>query len=563
MGERLIELRKNIILVFLIAAVALSMVSCVRYIGVEPETAAAEIAELNQAWSGELIKVTVTELRAFDPELYPSVEGIIVAAKINIENVSFQDYIFSTDSISAYADNVLTNSAPDIAQYLDRTGEGIIDGEIAPGKLVSGYYCVVVPKGAKKLEFHFKEESKVSAQKTAVFFFDLPELEDGQLPGKSLPYNASQPIKKLNSPWSGASTKITVSGLRAIKPFSDPSAPVAPSVEKVIVAAKLKIENVSDLAYPFSADDISAYADNVLVNWSPKSAVYLDQVGESLFDKDIAPGKAVSGYYCVEAPMGTQKIELHIKEQTSQRIATFVFDLPVLEYPTTTQAPVEPESYTPPKPDNDSPSYSADPVITSFNQPWFGELTRVTAKNIRAFSPGYFPEFDNAAVGVKLEVKNLSEVEYSFSPKNIMVYADNILVDSWSKKSRAVAERLDAPGEKLIGEILAPGKLTQGYLCAEIPAGTKKIELHVTEKKSKRVVIFAFNLPAFEGAEEAPPQSHTRAVTTTTTTCAKTEAAEVTTVRQPPTTRTAPTTRPAPTTRHRATTQPAGNPFDE
>ena len=102
------------------------------------------------------IKVTAEELKESTGKNYfePDRGNVFVGVKFTIENISNEDQTISSLLLfEAYCDRTKCDYSVSANCAFD---EGTLDGTLAPGKKMTGYFAVEVPKDWKELELQVK-----------------------------------------------------------------------------------------------------------------------------------------------------------------------------------------------------------------------------------------------------------------------------------------------------------------------------------------------------------------------------------------------------------------------
>lgn len=97
------------------------------------------------------LKFTATTLEESKGEQFfePESGNVFVGIQFTIENISDEEQsVNSVLLFEAYADDVKCSYSLSAAMAFD----GTLDGSLAPGKKLVGYYAVEVPEGWQKLE---------------------------------------------------------------------------------------------------------------------------------------------------------------------------------------------------------------------------------------------------------------------------------------------------------------------------------------------------------------------------------------------------------------------------
>ena len=106
---------------------------------------------MNEAAVFDDLKFTATDLEESEGSEYnkPEDGNIFVGVKFEIENISDEEHSISSMLLfNAYVDDVQCDDSFSAGLAFDKT----LDGELAPGKKMIGYYSLEVPKDWKKIE---------------------------------------------------------------------------------------------------------------------------------------------------------------------------------------------------------------------------------------------------------------------------------------------------------------------------------------------------------------------------------------------------------------------------
>ena len=128
------------------------------------------IAELNQPYEHNGIKVTATYIESAVNPYAMSNNQSVIGVKFVFENVSKEEYMVNSACMKAYVDAVLAT------QCLYATPDNLVIGNIMPGKRIEGYYCVEATKDAKKIELNYNDDYEGKVNVT--FVFDIPPVEE-------------------------------------------------------------------------------------------------------------------------------------------------------------------------------------------------------------------------------------------------------------------------------------------------------------------------------------------------------------------------------------------------
>ena len=124
---------------------------------------------MNEAAVFDDLKFTATDLEESEGSEYnkPEDGNVFVGVKFEIENISDEEHSISSVLLfNAYVDDVQCDDSFSADLAFDKT----LDGELAPGKKMIGYYSLEVPKDWKKIELDV-QSSWLSAS-SARFLFE-------------------------------------------------------------------------------------------------------------------------------------------------------------------------------------------------------------------------------------------------------------------------------------------------------------------------------------------------------------------------------------------------------
>lgn len=124
---------------------------------------------LNDTSTFENLKVTATQLEESNGKEYFTAESgkVFVGVNFEIENISQEtQYISSMLLFDAYADDVKCEYSISAEMAF---GDGTLDGELAPGKKLVGWYAVEVPQEWEQLELEVKSDWLSNSKAKFVF----------------------------------------------------------------------------------------------------------------------------------------------------------------------------------------------------------------------------------------------------------------------------------------------------------------------------------------------------------------------------------------------------------
>ena len=134
-----------------------------------PSASKDETFNLNETAVFKTLKFTATEIKESDGETYNTPESgkVFVGIKFTIENISNEDQIISSLLLfDAYADDVKCTESFTAAMAFNSE---MLDGTIAPGKKLIGWYAMEVPENWSKIELNV--QSNWLSDSTAKFVF--------------------------------------------------------------------------------------------------------------------------------------------------------------------------------------------------------------------------------------------------------------------------------------------------------------------------------------------------------------------------------------------------------
>lgn len=112
------------------------------------------IFHLNESAVFKDLKFTATEIKESNGNSFfmPEAGNIFVGIKFTIENISNQEQAISTLLLfEGYADDIKISYSLNAACAYD---EGTLDGTVAAGKKLVGWYALEVPENWKNIELH-------------------------------------------------------------------------------------------------------------------------------------------------------------------------------------------------------------------------------------------------------------------------------------------------------------------------------------------------------------------------------------------------------------------------
>lgn len=134
------------------------------------------ITKLNETYVGDLI-ITATDIKAINSPT--DQDSIFIGVRFEVENNSSISYSLYTRTLSAYVDDVATDTITGVCEaYIDKKNEELFAVNMDPEKKTMGYIFVKTNKNSKKLEFIFDEPTLSGDSKKISFIFDIPPVEE-------------------------------------------------------------------------------------------------------------------------------------------------------------------------------------------------------------------------------------------------------------------------------------------------------------------------------------------------------------------------------------------------
>lgn len=151
---------KQIFCVILSVIMMLSFASCFESDKPTKQQAQAPVSSkkaeekygLNETAVFSALKFTATEIKQSNGTNFftPEAENVFVGVKFTVENISDEEQAISTLLLfEGYADDVKCDYSFSAACAFD---EGTLDGSVAPGKKLVGWYALEVPKDWSEIE---------------------------------------------------------------------------------------------------------------------------------------------------------------------------------------------------------------------------------------------------------------------------------------------------------------------------------------------------------------------------------------------------------------------------
>lgn len=134
-----------------------------------PSASKNETFSLNETAVFKTLKFTATEIKESYGETYNTPESgkVFIGVKFTIENISNENQIISSLLLfDAYADDVKCSESFTASMAF---GSELLDGTIAPGKKLVGWYALEVPENWSEIELNV--QSNWLSNSTAKFVF--------------------------------------------------------------------------------------------------------------------------------------------------------------------------------------------------------------------------------------------------------------------------------------------------------------------------------------------------------------------------------------------------------
>lgn len=174
---------KKILCLILCVFTVLSLTSCFEEDTLYKETGGENQGQENQGNQGNRketfslnetavftdLKFTASEIKESDGDSFftPDAGNVFVGVKFTIENISSETQTVSSLLLfAAYCDDIKCDYSFSATCAFD---EGTLDGELAPGKKLVGWYAVEVPKGWSTIELAVQSEWLSNTTATFVF----------------------------------------------------------------------------------------------------------------------------------------------------------------------------------------------------------------------------------------------------------------------------------------------------------------------------------------------------------------------------------------------------------
>lgn len=169
---------KRVLPILLSVAICFSFAACSVEDSPKKETGGSEATAekgdetfgLNEAAVFEDLKFLATEMKETNGDTFfkPESGNVFVGVKFEIENVSDESQVISSLLLfEAYVDDVKCDYSFSAACAFD---DGTLDGELAPGKKLVGWYAVEVPADWQELELDVQADWLSNS--TAKFVFE-------------------------------------------------------------------------------------------------------------------------------------------------------------------------------------------------------------------------------------------------------------------------------------------------------------------------------------------------------------------------------------------------------
>ena len=318
-------MKKFLISTLLLVVLILSVTSCSSN-NPSPNNEEAPFG-LNEVATFEDLKFTATEITEnLGTQLFAPDEGnVFVGIKFTIENISSKEQSVSSMLLfEPYCDDVKV----DYSLSASAAFEGSLDGSIAAGKKLVGYYSIEVPALWNTIELEVKPNWLSNKSATFVFNRDLvnnqpPETNNPltSSPEESTVVETTAPSKNLSLNESAVFKKLKFTATEIVE--NTGSQLFKPAEGKIFIGIKLTIENISTQEQSISSLMLfNAYCEDIKLDYSFSA----NSAFEGTLDGEVAAGKKLVGYYGIEVPSNWKTIELEVKEDwLSNDSASFVF----------------------------------------------------------------------------------------------------------------------------------------------------------------------------------------------------------------------------------------------
>ena len=320
---------KKLLSILLLIALVLTLASCSVSDG--QVSGNNETYGLNKPAEFKDLKFTATEVtESTGSTILPPDDGnVFVGIKFTIENISSTEQTVSSILLfEAYCDDVKLDYSISAASAF----EGTLDGTLAAGKKLIGYYAVEVPTSWNTIEL--KVQASWLSSTSATFVFNkgnvgetsndgsTNQTEENQTEGTTSNTPTVTPTNKtygLNEEATLKNLKITATELKE----SMGEQYFGPDDGNVFVGIKFTIENISSTEQSISSLLMfNGYCDDVKLEYSLTSSMAFD----GTLDGSIAAGKKLVGYYSAEVPSNWKTIEVEVKaDLLSNDSTTFAF----------------------------------------------------------------------------------------------------------------------------------------------------------------------------------------------------------------------------------------------
>ena len=301
---------KKFLITLLAMVLAVSMIGCGGSSSDKNNTKSS--FALNETATLKNLKVTATAISESAGESFftPDSGNIFVGIQFTIENISKEDQVVSSMlQFEVYADDVKCNySISALAAFSD----GPVDGTIAPGKKLMGWYAVEVPETWQRIEVDFLPDL-LSSSKTKFVFLEKDATD--YTPGTNNGGGTNDTTNPPAGTTAGLNESVTLKTLKLTATEWKESMGetyFTPENGKVFVGVKFTIENTSNADVTVSSlMQFTAYVDDVLCNYSISAAMAFP---DGTLDGTLAAGKKLVGWYAVEVPENWQNLEIVFQE---------------------------------------------------------------------------------------------------------------------------------------------------------------------------------------------------------------------------------------------------------
>ena len=308
---------KKLLVVILVLLLCFSLVACVEDSSSDTNIGDTQTKELGLGSVAEFenLKFTAVEIKTSNGDEFfsPDDGNVFVGVKFVIENISSKEQtVSSLLCFEGYADDVKCSYSISASCVF----EDGVDGSIAPGKKLEGWYTIEAPESWSEIEITVEEATFGTREQTFTFGrSDIGKAEvsnnSGNTDNDSYDVNDSEEDFK-NLKFTALEYQVS-SGNEWFKPADG----------NVFVGIKFLIENISSQEQTVSSLlYFEGYVDDIKCDYSFNASCVFDKT----VDGSIAPGKKLEGWYSIEVPEDWEIIEIIVQEEilgSAKRTFTF------------------------------------------------------------------------------------------------------------------------------------------------------------------------------------------------------------------------------------------------